>query len=196
MGKVDWSTFAAVVTAVCWGVFVVVWVAGAIYNASRGPAVRTRTLGRAPVVIGVAAVVVVLRVVPQDFWDRLSVDSPWLRWPGLVILLLATAFAIWARVRLGTMWSADVVAKVGHELRTDGPYGIVRHPIYTGILGMLLGSALLNGLGRWTIALVGGAVLVEVKIRMEERLLARQFPREYAQYRQRVPALVPRLRKR
>lgn len=192
----NWTRLATFTTAACWGIFLVVWIAGGIYNASRGPGVRTRTLGRAPVVIGVVAALIVARVIPDAEWDRLSVDSSWASWAGLAILVLTTAFTVWARVRLGTMWSSDVVAKVGHELRTDGPYGIVRHPIYTGILGMLLGSALANGFGRWTLALVAGAVLVEVKVRTEKRLLDREFPREYARYRQRVPALVPRLRRR
>lgn len=196
MGRVSWDTLAAVATAACWGVFVAVWIGGAIYNAARAPAVRRRALGRGPVVAGIVAVVVVVWLVPAADWNRLSVDSPWLRWTGLAILLVSTAFAIWARARLGTMWSPDAVAKVGHELRTDGPYGIVRHPIYTAILGMLLGSALLNGFGQWTLALLAGVVLVEVKIRTEERLMSQEFPQAYARYRERVPALVPRLRRR
>jgi protein-S-isoprenylcysteine O-methyltransferase Ste14 len=92
--------------------------------------------------------------------------------------------------------SSSVVARAGHELRTDGPYAIVRHPIYTGVLGMLLGTTLLNGFGRWAVALAGGLVLVWVKARAEERLLVEVFPREYERYRQRTPGLVPLLRRR
>ena len=59
---------------------------------------------------------------------------------GLVILLGSTVFTLWARFALGTMWTLDARLKEGHALRTDGPYRITRHPIYTGILGMLLRS--------------------------------------------------------
>jgi protein-S-isoprenylcysteine O-methyltransferase Ste14 len=119
-----------------------------------------------------------------------------IRLPGLVLLIAATAFTIWARLSLGTMWSANVVAKEGHELRTDGPYGIVRHPIYAGILGMLLGSAMLDGFGVWTLALIGGGALVLLKVRAEEGLMSDVFPSDYERYRRRVPALIPSLRRR
>jgi protein-S-isoprenylcysteine O-methyltransferase Ste14 len=80
-----------------------------------------------------------------------------------------------------------------HQLRTDGPYGITRHPIYTGLLGMLLGTALLNGLGASLGVLVVGAVFVATRIPVEERLMSTAFPDEYGSYRDRVPLLIPRL---
>jgi len=58
---------------------------------------------------------------------------------GLAILAVSTAFTIWARPALRTMWSFDPVVKQAHLLRTRGPYAVTRHPIYTGLLGMLLG---------------------------------------------------------
>jgi hypothetical protein len=70
-------------------------------------------------------------------------------------------------------------AREGHELRTDGPYGIVRHPIYAGILGMPLGSAILDGFGQWTLALIGGGLLVLLRVRSEERLMTEVFRDEY-----------------
>jgi protein-S-isoprenylcysteine O-methyltransferase Ste14 len=94
------------------------------------------------------------------------------------------------------MWSSYVVAREGHELRTDGPYGIVRHPIYAGILCMLLGSAMLDGFGLWTLALIGGGALVLLRVRAEERLLSDVFPDDYERYRRRVPALIPLMRRR
>jgi protein-S-isoprenylcysteine O-methyltransferase Ste14 len=73
----------------------------------------------------------------------------------------------------------------------DGPYAITRHPIYTGLLGMLLGSALLAGLGQWIVLVAAGLVVAALKIRSEERLLLAMFPDAYAAYRERVPALLP-----
>ena len=91
------------------------------------------------------------------------------------------------------MWSSTVVAKEAHELRTDGPYAITRHPIYSGMLAMLAGSALLGGLGRWAPALVVGIVVVVVKAHLEERLMDETFPAEYERYRRQVPQLIPGL---
>jgi protein-S-isoprenylcysteine O-methyltransferase Ste14 len=195
MSATTWHTVTVAAIVGCWGAFTVVWILGAAYNVHRAPAVRRRTF-RSHWLIGGVAVAVGLRAVPDSDWDHLSVHSPWIRWPGLALLLAATSFTLWARASLGVMWSANVVARTGHELRVQGPYAIVRHPIYTGILGMLIGSALLDGLGRWTLALVAGTLLVLVKARAEERLLTEEFPVEYAQYRRRVPALVPLLRRR
>ena len=75
-------------------------------------------------------------------------------------------------------------------LRTDGLYAITRHPIYTGLLGMLLGSALLGGLGQWIVLVPAGLVVVGLKIWAEERLLLATFPDEYVGYRERVPRLI------
>jgi protein-S-isoprenylcysteine O-methyltransferase Ste14 len=191
-----WHTVAGIAIGVCWGTFLVVWIAGALYNARRGPAVRTRRMGNLRWVIAVAAAWAVLRLVPGSDWDRLSLQTSWIRLPGLVLLVGATAFTIWARFSLGKMWSSDVVAKEGHELRTNGPYGIVRHPIYAGLLGMLLGSAMLDGFGVWTLALIGGGAMVLLKVRAEEGLMSNVFPRDYERYRRRVPALIPSLRRR
>jgi protein-S-isoprenylcysteine O-methyltransferase Ste14 len=70
---------------------------------------------------------------------------------------------------------------------------VTRHPIYSGLLGMLLGTTLLGGMGRWLVLVAVGLILFEVKIRMEEQLLLATFPDEYPGYRQRVPQLVPGL---
>ena len=114
--------------------------------------------------------------------------------PGLVLLVVSTGFTIWARLSLGRMWSASPnVLQAHHELRTDGPYAITRHPIYTGLLGMLLGTVLLNGLGVSLAFLAVGAGFLATRIPIEERLMSKTFPDEYAHYRERVPRLVPGL---
>jgi protein-S-isoprenylcysteine O-methyltransferase Ste14 len=92
------------------------------------------------------------------------------------------------------MWSASPdVLQAGHELQIGGPYAITRHPIYTGVFGMLLGTVLLNGVGASLVLLVVGAVSVATRIRAEERLMSETFPGDYARYRERVPRLVPGL---
>jgi protein-S-isoprenylcysteine O-methyltransferase Ste14 len=90
------------------------------------------------------------------------------------------------------MWSVTPnMLQQGHELRTTGPYAITRHPIYTGLSGMLLGTVLLNGLGTLLVIVVVGVAALAVRIPTEERLMSAAFPEEYARYSKRVPRLVP-----
>jgi protein-S-isoprenylcysteine O-methyltransferase Ste14 len=93
------------------------------------------------------------------------------------------------------MWSSSPVARECHVLRTDGPYAVTRHPIYTGILGMLLGTAVALSFGVWLYVFALVVVFFELRIRTEERLLSEVFPGTYEQYRRRVPQLIPGLRK-
>jgi protein-S-isoprenylcysteine O-methyltransferase Ste14 len=148
------------------------------------------------VIVLSAVVLVVIAVVPASAWDALTTHAAWVAGLGLAVLVCSTAFALWARVALGTMWSLSPAVKDGHELRTEGPYGITRHPIYTALLGMLLGTVLVAGLGRSILILPVGIVLLELKLRAEEELMVARFPEEYLRYRQRVPQLVPGLRPR
>ena len=92
------------------------------------------------------------------------------------------------------MWSAAAIAREGHALRTSGPYAVTRHPIYTGLLTMLIGTALLEGLGIWIVALGVAVAAFEIKIHLEERLLLETLGEPYAQYRRTVPQLIPGLK--
>jgi protein-S-isoprenylcysteine O-methyltransferase Ste14 len=189
-----WHWLPALTVTICWGLLVLVWLAGAIYNARWAPAVRERYVSVSPWFIGPLAVVVLGWLVPARFWRSITVDTRWLTVLGIAGLVASTAFTLWARAALGTMWTSSAVVKNDHELRTEGPYGITRHPIYTGLLGMLAGTALIQGLGRWVAFFALGLLLVAVKIRAEERLLDRTLGGVYDQYRRRVPLLIPGLR--
>jgi protein-S-isoprenylcysteine O-methyltransferase Ste14 len=190
-GGWDWNAVSGVSISACWLLIGLVWAAGAVYNARRAPAVRVRSAPGQALLF--AVVLFVVLQTPQAAWRWGTVDLPWLRALGLALLVLATAFTLWARVVLGTMWSSTAVLKQDHALRTDGPYRVTRHPIYTGMLGMLVGTALLGGVGRWAVVLAAGAVYAAAKIRAEERLLGAEFPEDYPRYRERVPQLVPGL---
>ena len=110
---------------------------------------------------------------------------------GLVVLLAGIAFAVWARVHLGSNWSGTVTVKENHELIRSGPYGYVRHPIYTGLITGLVGTAICSGTVRAALgtAIIGAALYV--KSRTEERFMRETFPGQYEKYREEVPALVP-----
>lgn len=183
---------AAIATWVCWGIVVATWIAGALYGARKGRGRRqgsgSGTLWR---IGSVLAAIVVFRLARQDL-HRVTDHSWWIELPGLLLLVTSTGFTIWARVSLGQMWSPSPdVLQARHELRTDGPYAVTRHPIYTGLFGMLLGTVLLNGLGVSLVLLVVGAVVLATRIPIEERLMSKTFPDEYARYRERVPRFVP-----
>jgi protein-S-isoprenylcysteine O-methyltransferase Ste14 len=194
------TTAAGVGGGACWGILILAWLAGALFNARRGPRQRLRRRDEATALVAVTVVlggvaVALLRLVPGSAWQALTAQSAWVRVVGLAILAASTAFALWARFVLGTMWSLSPVVKDRHELRTDGPYGVTRHPIYTGLFGMLLGTVLLAGLGRSIVVLPVAVVVFELKIRYEEQLMLAAFPGDYPRYRLRVPQLVPGARR-
>jgi len=188
------NLLAVVSLVVCWGAVALAWLAGAIYYESRAPAERTRASYLSPLLITALIMVAVSAAVPRADWRPLEVHAPWIRLLGLAILLAATALTLWARLTLGAMWSAAPTVKQEHKLRISGPYAITRHPIYTGLLGMFLGSGLLAGAGRWILYFPIYLVLVQFKIHTEERLMLAEFPDDYPRYRQRVPQLIPGLR--
>jgi protein-S-isoprenylcysteine O-methyltransferase Ste14 len=142
----------------------------------------------------IVLVIVVERLIPHSFWTLLTFDRPWLRVIGTICLLLSTAFTLWARLVLGKMWSFSAVAKASHQLRIDGPYRITRHPIYTGMLGMLFGTMLMSGLGLYIFIFLLVIVIFEVKLHQEERLMTETFGEQYVLYKRRVPQLIPGLK--
>lgn len=112
---------------------------------------------------------------------------------GLAIEALSIALAVWARHHLGRNWSGKVQIKVDHQLIRTGPYKLLRHPIYTAILGMCLGTVLVDG---HLHALTGTALVIVAywrKIRMEEAKLREAFGAQYDLYRRATWGFVPGL---
>lgn len=112
-------------------------------------------------------------------------------WIGALPVLFGLGFAAWARVHLAGNWSGTVTLKQDHSLTRSGPYRLVRHPIYTGLLAAVLGSAIAEGEWRGVVAFGLFAVSFMRKITLEERLLIGAFGEDYVRYRAEVPALVP-----
>lgn len=107
------------------------------------------------------------------------------------IVLAGAAFTVWARITLGRNWSAEVTFKQDHELIQSGPYALVRHPIYTGLIVMALGTAINVGRPLGFVLFVGLCGGLWWKARQEERIMSRHFPNAYADYRARVHAIIP-----
>ncbi|MCW2946924.1 MAG: hypothetical protein JWR24_3641 [Actinoallomurus sp.] len=89
------------------------------------------------------------------------------------------------------MWASIPMVQEHHELRTDGPYRLVRHPIYTGFLGLMIGGMLACGFGVWIAVLAVGVPWLLRRVRIEDGMMASQFGASYEAYRARVPALIP-----
>ena len=109
---------------------------------------------------------------------------------GIAVCVCGLGFAVWARLHLGRNWGQPMTLKEGHELVTSGPYGYVRHPIYTGILAALAGSAVVTG-ALPLVALVLIGTYFVISARAEEKIMAQQFPEQYPGYKKKTKALVP-----
>ena len=112
-------------------------------------------------------------------------------WSGAAVTTGGLLFSVWARRHLGENWSLAVTVTEGHELITSGPYALVRHPIYTGLLLAFIGCAVARGewRGLLAVAVVFGALWR--KLRLEEKWMRVQFGESYEAYSRQVAALVP-----
>ena len=180
-----------------WGLWVASWVAAAVWS--------RQTVAREPLLLaaahrfptGLGGVMLVLGaehsigVLPHNL-------GPWLwrlptavSWALTAIAAAGFAFTWWARLTLGDLWSSGVARKQGHVVVETGPYGLVRHPIYTGLIVAAFALALQTGM---LVSLVGAALLsfgFWMKASFEERLLGETLGPAYADYRRRTPMLAP-----
>ena len=114
-------------------------------------------------------------------------------WFGTMLTAAGLLFTVWARMHLGRNWSGTVTIKKQHELIASGPYSLVRHPIYTGLLLAFAGSAVALGEWRGPVAMLIAARALWWKLSLEETWLQQEFGEVYAAYRRRVAALIPKL---
>ncbi len=176
--------------AICWIVFVLVWVISAF--SVKATKRRQPLFGRL-LYLWLGLVVAVLLTV-GIFGARLSRSIvPHTVAIGIladISIAFGLSIAIWARIVLGSNWSSRVALKENHELIQRGPYRTVRHPIYSGVLLMVLGTVILAGRLVDLMALVLSFFGLWMKLRQEEVLLTEHLP-GYAQYMTRTKALIP-----
>ena len=180
-----------------WVVFVIVW------NVTDRPAPTIAKAG-APrerlyaLVIALGMVMLVsapLLVVRGSF--LIWINPPLLAWVMVLVVVAGIAFCCWARVHLGRLWSANVKRLEGHRVVDTGPYGLVRHPIYTGFIVIYLGLAMLCGSALALAGLVMMTFGLWIKARLEEQFLSEELgAAAYAAYKARTPMLVPRMTQR
>jgi protein-S-isoprenylcysteine O-methyltransferase Ste14 len=181
--------------------FPVVWIAFLIYW--RIKAANTKSTQRLePAASGILRLLIILVaiVLLSTTW----IPLPWLYrpvwragfwpfWLGAAVTVSGLLFAVWAREHLGRNWSRSVSIQQDHELITTGPYAVVRHPIYTGILAGFLGLAIALSEVRGFVVFVLFFLVFWAKLSKEEQWMRSQFGETYAKYVHRTAALVPYL---
>jgi protein-S-isoprenylcysteine O-methyltransferase Ste14 len=169
--------------AVAWIIFWVYWLTSA-FGVKEGRASRRRIPLNG---LSALSVVLLLRLFRGG---SLAVHSTVLGAIGAVVFASGIAFAVWARVHLGRNWGMPMTQKAEPELVTSGPYRCVRHPIYSGLLAALLGTALVTNLtGLIIVAVLGGYFYYSASV--EERNLIATFPTAYPAYRASTKMLIP-----
>jgi protein-S-isoprenylcysteine O-methyltransferase Ste14 len=176
-----------------WLAFVLIWVLFAVTakRTARRPPFWSGAGGRF-LVIALIFAVLQFRVMRGMLhaWQIEVTSNPDLQEAGIAIALCGYAFALWARFYLGRNWGMPMSLREDHRLVTGGPYAFVRHPIYSGFLIAMLGSALAGGFIWLIMAAVLGVYFV-ISALTEEKLMLAQFPGEYPAYKRRTKMLIP-----
>jgi len=176
---------------ICWWLFIIIWVVSSFAvkptKERQDWGGKLFTFAFLTVTFSLLAGVIPGRGLNARLWPYQQT----LLYPAYALTMAGLLTSIWARLALGTNWSATVAFRHGQELVERGPYRFVRHPIYTGVLLMVAGTATVLGnlagllslgvcfLGHWW------------KLRREEALLTKHFPDSYPDYRSRTKALIP-----
>ncbi len=179
----------------CWIIFVLFWVVSAF---SVKPVKERQSRSSR---LGLVTIVVVAAFLLGRFgfthhggnWLRghFLPDTSAVHIAGNLVVFLGLAFTLWARIILGGNWSSSVTFKENHELIQRGPYRIVRHPIYTGLLVMMAGTAVVSGWRVFLLVLAVWFAAFWIKLTQEEAMMTKHFPDAYPAYKQRTKALIP-----
>jgi protein-S-isoprenylcysteine O-methyltransferase Ste14 len=171
--------------AVGWAAFWIGWIVAA-FSTKRARVPSTRRVG-----IRLVLLVAVIALFHTRTFSIHDVSTgPWRDGVGLVLFVLGLAFAIWARVHIGRNWGTPMTQKVEPELVTSGPYRLVRHPIYSGILAGGIGTAVALGWSWMIVVVIYGAFFI-YSAGAEERYMTEQFPDAYPAYKRSSKMLVP-----
>lgn len=173
------------VVAVVWAAFWLYWLAAA-FSMKRGRVPWSRELGIRLALVAVAILLARLGVFRHE--DH-NTDS-WRVALGLALLAVGLGLAVWARLHIGRNWGVPMTEKVEPELVSSGPYRLVRHPIYSGILIAAIGTSVALS-WTWLIAAALAAIYFVYSATVEERFLTEKFPDTYPAYRRSTKMLIP-----
>ncbi len=185
------ATISHFVIIGCWIIFLAWWLVSArrVKATAERQSWASAFAHRIPV--GLSYVLLLNPGLPPPLNLVLTPRADWAHAAGAVVCVFGLFVTVWARRTLAGNWSSTVTFKLGHELVTAGPYHFVRHPIYTGLLLMCLGSAIDIGRLRGWLGLALMFTGFWIKLKQEESLLLRHFPDDYPAYKKQVKALVP-----
>jgi protein-S-isoprenylcysteine O-methyltransferase Ste14 len=183
------TTYLAILRCIdaVWIAVAIFWVAGAVWTKRTA---RSQTAGSRLIHLLLASTGFFLTFRGPLGW-RLLPGSPTVAFAGLGLTIAGVALAVWARMILGANWSALVTIKQDHQIIRRGPYAFVRHPIYSGGLLALAGTAIAFGELRGLLGFALVFIAWLMKSRLEESFLERQFGMDYAQYKREVKGLIP-----
>lgn len=168
-----------------WGAFWLYWLAAALFM-KRG---RVPWAGELPI-RAVVIVIAILLVQVGVFRHHGPHAGPLRVGIGCVVFVLGLGFAVWARVHIGSNWGIPMMQRDEPELVTSGPYRLVRHPIYSGVLVAGVGTAVALD-WQWMIAVILAGVYFLYSATAEERYLAKKFPDSYPAYKRSTKMLLP-----
>jgi protein-S-isoprenylcysteine O-methyltransferase Ste14 len=168
---------------ITWIVFWIYWL-GSAFGVKTGRASWRRVPLNGVTAISVVVLVRVLR------GGSLAVHSPVLGAIGAVVFASGIVLAVRARVHLGRNWGMPMTEKAEPELVTSGPYRVVRHPVYSGLLAALLGTALITNLIGLIIVVILCGYFYYCAL-VEEKNLTAAFPTAYPEYRASTKMLIP-----
>jgi protein-S-isoprenylcysteine O-methyltransferase len=186
------DSLARIVISTCWGAFLLVWVLAALFTKRtayhQSGARRLRYL--LPIVLGWYLFFRGYRLGPP-FNIHIIPETDAILVGAAVLCLCGVSFCLWARAVLGRNWSGTITLKENHELIVRGPYRLVRHPIYTGLLAMLIATAIEQGHIAAMLGLVLMFVSFWIKLSDEEEVMLGQFSDQYRAYQLRTKRIVP-----
>jgi protein-S-isoprenylcysteine O-methyltransferase Ste14 len=176
----------------CWIVWLLIWLFASfgVKKTVRQEDPLSRLGNTAPIWIGAFLLVarpswlgpLHIRIIPHDLMTF---------YIGAVLTFIGLVFAVWARFHIGRNWSGVITLKEDHALIRSGPYALVRHPIYSGLLLAIIGSAIAGGDIAAALAVVAVLYAVLRRVSIEESWMSETFGREYADYKASTPALIP-----
>jgi protein-S-isoprenylcysteine O-methyltransferase Ste14 len=175
---------------------IAIWVAFSVYWSvaakDRAPTKSSEsTLSRQLHLLAINGALLLLILPVPGLRQRFLPDTLVVHAGGLAVQIAFTLLAVWARRHLGSNWSGEVRIASSHQLVRSGPYAVVRHPIYTALVGMYIGTLIVSGELHTVVALVIMFAAYARKIGMEERALAERFAGQHDEYRRATWAWLP-----
>jgi protein-S-isoprenylcysteine O-methyltransferase Ste14 len=186
------ESLAKIIISASWGVFIVVWMLSALFakrTVYRESAAR-RLRYILPILLGWFLIFRGYRL-GTPFNNDLLPETDAILAAAAILCVCGLGLCLWARAVLGRNWSGTATLKENHELIVRGPYRLVRHPIYTALMAMLIATWMEQSHIAGMIGLLLTFISFWIKLGQEEEVMHKQFPKQYPAYQLRTKRIVP-----